>query len=290
MKNLLHTVPLIVLLLLAGCTAQGQSPPSKSGSADPSDPFTSSFTDTAQAEQPTEISGAQNAPSSSGTGSSPGGSNGALSPQEPSENPSSQPTYPAPTGTPWVSETQAEKPEPVELDGLRFTSFGRYSGTFFEDGGSTQAEDVAVVLVVNTTDRFLELGTYYFDIDGVSAAFSVTNLPPQRGAWVLEQKALQIKSGAAFVLKGGTSTFCTPEEVPGVTAQPLDGTVLVTNASETGAFSGYIYYKAVYTDGNFLGGITYRAPVEELPARSVTEVTAGHCTQDCEIVRIIPSG
>lgn len=288
MKKLLRVVPLMVLLLLAGCTAQGQSPPTEAGSADPADLLTSSYTE--HAEEPTEVSGSQNVPSSSGNVSGPGGSDGALSPPEPSESSSPPPTYPAPSGTPWVSETTIEKPEPVELDGLRFTSFGRYSGTFFEDGGSTPAEDVAVILVVNTTDRFLELGTFHFEIDGVSAVFSVTNLPPQRGAWVLEQNALQVKSGADFVLKGGAATFCTPEEVPDVTAQPLDGTILVANTSETDAFSGYIYYKAIYTDGNYLGGITYRAPVEELPSRSATEVTAGHCTQDCEIVRIIPSG
>lgn len=290
MKKLLRVVPLMVLLLLAGCTAQGQSPPTENSSPDPADPLTSSYTE--HLEEPTEVSASQNVPFSSGNVSSPGGSDGVLSPTEPTEPTESTatPTYPAPTGAPWVSDALEEPPEPVELDGIRFTSFGRYSGSFFEDGSNAPAEDVAVVLILNTTDRYLELGTFYFEIDGASAVFSVTNLPPQRGAWVLEKSALQVQSGADFVLKGGTASFCTPEEVPEITTRPLDGTILVSNTSETNAFSGYIYYKAVYTDGNYLGGITYRAPVEELPARSATEVTAGHCTQDCEIVRIIPSG
>ena len=181
-----------------------------------------------------------------------------------------------------------ETTEPVELDGLRFVSFGRYSGTNFENGSNEPAEDAAVVLVLNTTDRFLELGTFTFEIDGVCAVFSVTNLPPRRGAWLLEKSALPVKSGANFVLKGGTISFCTAEEAADVTAQPLEGTILIKNASQD-AFSGYVYYKRLYSDGNFLGGITFRAPVEELPARSATEITAGHCNGDCEIVRIVPA-
>ena len=282
MKKLLRVVPLMVLLLLAGCTAQGQSPPT--GMAG-SDPMTSSYiNDTGEDASVTQGSDAESVSESV--------PNESLSPTEPTEPTESTatPTYPAPTGAPWVSDALEEPPEPVELDGIRFTSFGRYSGSFFEDGSNAPAEDVAVVLILNTTDRYLELGTFYFEIDGASAVFSVTNLPPQRGAWVLEKSALQVQSGADFVLKGGTASFCTPEEVPEITTRPLDGTILVSNTSETNAFSGYIYYKAVYTDGNYLGGMTYRAPVEDLPARSVTEVTAGHCTQDCEIVRIIPSG
>ena len=285
MKTLLRAVPLVVLLLLAGCTAKkGQSPPTEMAG---SDPMTSSYiNDTEENASATQGSDAEPVGESVPHESLPHES---LSPTEPPES-TVPPTYPAPTGTPWVSEALEELPEPVELDGIRFTSFGRYSGSFFEDGSNTPAENVAVVLILNTTDRFLELGTFYFEIDGASAVFSVTNLPPQRGAWVLEKSALQVQSGADFVLKGGTASFCIPEEVPDITTQPLDGTILVSNASETDAFSGYIYYKAVYTDGNYLGGMTYRAPVEDLPARSVTEVTAGHCTQDCEIVRITSSG
>lgn len=283
-------------LLLAGCTVQGQSPPD-SGGIDPDDSYTEEYTQNAQTQDSNAASGANGTGNSnlyltpSDTEAPPSDSPDTPAGQPgypaPTDTPTAQPDYPAPTGTPWSTEEPVEAAEPVELDGLRFVSFGRYSGAFFEDGSDTAVENVAIVLVVNTTERFLELATFSFEIDGASATFTVTNLPPQRGAWVLEKNALTVQGGASFVLKSGSTTFCTPEEVSTVTAQALDGTVMVENHSESESFSGYIYYKTVYEDGNYLGGVTYRSLIEDLPAQSRTEITAAHCDETAEIIRIV---
>ena len=177
-------------------------------------------------------------------------------------------------------------PDAVILDGIRFDSFGRYSGAFVEDGSDLPVENVACVLAVNTTDRYLDLATAVFEIDGVEARFTVTGLPPNTAAWVLEGSALQVESGASFVLKGGAASYSVLEEDVKITAAPDVGTLLVTNNGAKD-FSGYIYYNVLYTDGNFLGGITYRSFVEQLPAQSRTEITAGHCTKDNAVVRIM---
>ncbi len=290
MKRLLSVLILLSTLLLVGCKTQEALPNERGGSTASSGPPSLSKAPSQQDGTAAESTDpdSESEHGQQGTETQEGGSNGQVS--ESSGTESDQPTYPAPTGEPWVSDVPIEKTEPVELDGLRFTSFGRYSGTYFEDGSDKAVEDVAVVLVVNTTERYLELATFSFEIDGATATFTVTNLPPQKGAWVLARDALTVNSGASFVLKGGTTTFCTPEDIPTITAQPLDGTVLVENRSETEAFSGYIYYKTVYEDGNYLGGVTYRTLIEDLPAQSRTEITAAHCDETAEIVRIISSG
>lgn len=287
MKRLLSVLILLSTLLLVGCKTQEALPNERGGSTASSGPPSLSEAPSQQDGTAAESTDpdSESEHGQQGTETQEGGSNGQVS--ESSGTESDQPTYPAPTGEPWVSDVPIEKTEPVELDGLRFTSFGRYSGAFFEDGSDTAVENVAIVLVVNTTERFLELATFSFEIDGASATFTVTNLPPQRGAWVLEKNALTVQGGASFVLKSGSTTFCTPEEVSTVTAQALDGTVMVENHSESESFSGYIYYKTVYEDGNYLGGVTYRSLIEDLPAQSRTEITAAHCDETAEIVRIV---
>lgn len=289
MKRLFAILLLLLVLLLVGCkaqnappTVQNAPPTAQDGSTSSSEPRLPSDGSVTQNGDASE----QTAPVSGNDNENPGVNPNAPSSGSPGSQ-GAQPTYPAPTGEPWVSDVPIEKTEPVELDGLRFTSFGRYSGTYFEDGSDKAVEDVAVVLVVNTTERYLELATFSFEIDGASATFTVTNLPPQRGAWVLEKNALTVQGGASFVLKSGSTTFCTPEEVSTVTAQALDGTVMVENHSESESFSGYIYYKTVYEDGNYLGGVTYRSLIEDLPAQSRTEITAAHCDETAEIVRIV---
>ncbi|MGM9554721.1 MAG: hypothetical protein ACI3V2_10475 [Faecousia sp.] len=286
MKRLFPILLLLVILLLVGCKTQNPPPAAQEGTASSSEPRAPSEGAATQnsdaAEQTAPNSENSNEPPEGSTNDSSSGASGTSGSQ------GVQPTYPAPTGEPWVSDVPTEQNDPVELEGLRFTSFGRYSGAYVEDGSDDPVEDVAIVLVVNTSERFLEYAAVSFEIDGEPATFTVTNLPPQRGAWVLARDALKINSGASFVLKGGTTTFCTPEASAEIQALPMNGTVLVENHSETAAFTGYIYYKNVYEDGNYLGGITYRSQIEDLPPQSSTEITAAHCSETTEIVRITP--
>ena len=67
-----------------------------------------------------------------------------------------------------------------------------------------------------------------------------------------------------------------------------DGNMLtaVNNTSETleGVF---IYYRTLHTDGNFLGGITYRVDFGTLEPGASVETLAGHFNKETtEIVRI----
>ncbi len=283
MKRLFSILLLFLILLLVGCKTQNAPPAVQEGTTSSSEPRAHSE----EAATQTGDAAGQTAPNSENSNENAGGTTND-SPSGTYGSQGAQPTYPAPTDEPWVADMPTEQNNPVEPEGLRFTSFGRYSGAYVKDGSDDPVEDVAIVLVVNTGERYLEYASVSFEIDGEPATFTVTNLPPQRGAWVMAREALQISSGASFVLKGGTTTFCTPEASAEILAKPMNGTVLVENHSEKEAFTGYIYYKTVYEDGNYLGGITYRSQIEELPPRSTTEITAAHCSETAEIVRIMP--
>ncbi len=278
MKIIKYLLPLLAVLLLAGCTAAEKQPTTESGGSTPHSE-SSPIASVPEQTPPADPSISTESTSTTGPASEPsaGSDHPTFTPEFPSE-----PTVP--TTTPL--ETAPPAPPEVTLDGLLFESFGRYSGAFVEDGSDRAAENIACILVENTTDRYLELATVSFEIDGVSATFVITGLPPHRAAWVLESNALSVKSGASFVLKRGTATFCDVEE-PTITAVMADGTISVTNPTDV-EFSGYIYYKMLHTDGNFLGGITYRSYVDALPPQTTTEITAGHSSADgSELVRIM---
>ena len=249
MKRLNSILLLFLILLLVGCKTQNAPPAVQEGTTSSSEPRAHSE----EAATQTGDAAGQTAPNSENSNENAGGTTND-SPSGTYGSQGAQPTYPAPTDEPWVADMPTEQNNPVEPEGLRFTSFGRYSGAYVKDGSDDPVEDVAIVLVVNTGERYLEYASVSFEIDGEPATFTVTNLPPQRGAWVMAREALQISSGASFVLKGGTTTFCTPEASAEILAKPMNGTVLVENHSEKEAFTGYIYYKTVYEDGNYLAG------------------------------------
>ncbi len=180
MKRLFSVLLLFLVLLLVGCKTQNAPPAVQEGTTSSESRAPSeSEAGATQNSDATE----QTAPNSENSNEPPGGSTNDSSSGASGDSGSQgvQPTYPAPTDAPWVSDVPTEQNDPVELEGLRFTSFGRYSGAYVEDGSDDPEEDVAIVLVVNTSERFLEYAAISFEIDGEPATFTVTNLPPQRG-------------------------------------------------------------------------------------------------------------
>ena len=180
MKRLFSVLLLFFILLLVGCKTQNAPPAVQEGTTSSSSSSSEPRAHSEEAATQTGDAAEQTAPNSENRNEISGGTTND-SPSETYGSQGAQPTYPAPTGEPWVADMPTERNDPVELDGLRFTSFGRYSGAYVEDGSNDPVEDVAIVLVVNTGERFLEYASVSFEIDGEPATFTVTNLPPQRG-------------------------------------------------------------------------------------------------------------
>lgn len=171
--------------------------------------------------------------------------------------------------------------------GLTCSQFGRYTGAFVEDGSDEPVENVAVMLVTNTTERFLDFALLTFTVAGQEAQFQLTGLPAGASAWVLEKNRLTIEAGAEFVRGETTASFRQGAALLSGLATTLgDGSLTAENQTDTLMPEVYVYYKRLHTDGNFLGGITYRVSPGDLAAGAKAEVTAGHSQKEnCQVVK-----
>ena len=216
-----------------------------------------------------------------------------------------QPTTPQPSvpqnTEPAVTEPEAsestvpdatEYPEPVfppVEDKLEILSYGRYSGVYVEDGGNESVQNVAVILVKNKTNDYLDYGQLVMDIDGQVARFVVTGLPPGKCAWVLESSRLTVAENAVFTYANGATGF---KPALDASALPLSvlgspGQITLINTGNKTLKDVYVYFKVRHTDGNYLGGITYRKSFGDLESGATESRLSGHFDPEtAEIVRI----
>ncbi len=202
-----------------------------------------------------------------------------------------KPTSPPPTQPPYSRPPRATEPEPeVEVEAVEITcdKYSVFSGQYPEDGRDELVSGVAAILVTNRSDRFLDLATIFFEIDGKKAAFLVTGLPAGRSAWVMEATKLTVTNKSVFTYVDIATGFR-----DGVTASTEDITITANGNMLTAVNNTnqpiedvFAYYKLLHTDGNYFGGITYRVDFGTLVPGEPVEIMAGHYSEDAEFVRI----
>ncbi len=177
----------------------------------------------------------------------------------------------------------------VRTELLEIQEHGSFSGRYIEDGSDEPVENVACALIRNTGDRYLDYGVVRAMGGDEEYSFVVTGIPGGDAVWVLERDRKTVEEGTSLVFLDEEvsqlrDAFSTDERV---SVDLLDGKVAVTNESDKTLSSVRIYYKQVYSDGNFLGGITYTCVTEELHAGATVEVTGGHSRgEGCAVVRV----
>lgn len=174
-------------------------------------------------------------------------------------------------------------------DILAYSNFSSFSGLYVEDGSDVPVENVAAMLVTNQSEDFLDLATVEYEIDGKAAVFVVTGLPPGRSAWVMEKNKMTIAADADFKYVKKTTAF-----KDGVIAETdkislfAEGNMLTAVNNTDEKLEGvFVYYKTLHTDGNYLGGITYKTTFGDLePGEKKTELAGHYDKGKTEIVRI----
>lgn len=164
-----------------------------------------------------------------------------------------------------------------------------FSGQFVEDGRDELVENVAAILVTNHSDKFLELATLIYDIDGETATFVATGIPAGKSAWVMEKSRMVISGDAKFTYQGSTTSY--KENVVASTDKieiTADANMLTAvNNTDEAMENIVVYYKVLHDDGNYFGGITYVVDFGSVGAGESAETLAGHYQEgSTEIVRI----
>ncbi len=177
---------------------------------------------------------------------------------------------------------------PLGQAGLECNGYSLYKGKFVEDGSDEEVEDVAAILITNRSGKFLDLATLTYDIDGETAVFVVTGLPNGQSAWVLESERKTARADSVFtctdVVPGYRSDAVA--SIDGLQISKGVGLITATNNSDAVMKDVFVLYKVVNTDGNYLGGITYKINIGDLEPGQTVEKLSAHFSPDAKIVRI----
>ena len=202
-----------------------------------------------------------------------------------------EPTEPSPTEpmTEPITEPMTEPvTQPIESP-LVCKQYAVFSGAFVEDGSDEPVENVAAVLITNTSDRYLDLDQLTYQLDGQEALFRVTGLPAGASAWVLEASKRTARDDSLFILQNVKTSFRDDarSSLEGLSIMASGNTLKVTNNRETTLRNVTLYYKARNTDGNYLGGITYMVTLGDLlPGQSAEKLSRHFLEGRTDIVRI----
>ena len=183
----------------------------------------------------------------------------------------------------YVEDESYEKEEIVCSETAVFT------GQYVEDGRDELVENVAAIQVTNNSDQYLEFSTLLFEIDGQTATFVATGIPPGKTAWVLEKTRMVVDGPDGFVYKGSTTSFRenVVSTVKDISISANGNMLTATNQTKNDLESLVVYYKVLHTDGKYLGGITYVVDFGSIKAGESAETLAGHYKEgSTEIVRI----
>ncbi|MBQ8577483.1 MAG: hypothetical protein IJ449_05905 [Clostridia bacterium] len=172
--------------------------------------------------------------------------------------------------------------------------FGLYTGQYVEDGSDAAVTGVIAVLLANNSGKYLDLATVSVDIDGETAVFVATGMPAGTRAWVMESSQMTPENPQSIkVLDCVTAYRDTVTDGDAAadrvrfTFDAETATLTAENVSPEIMEGVFVCYKTVHTDGNYLGGITYRVDFGEIAPGETISSTAGHFSEETsEIVRV----
>ena len=186
-------------------------------------------------------------------------------------------------------ETEMPQMTAPQKQELTVEQIAAFSGAYVEDYSDEPVQNVASVLVTNETENFLDLGTLSYEIDGKEATFIVTGLPAGASAWVMEASRLTVTNDSEFKQKGCTTSFRQDAvtAIKDAAIQSSGNMLKVENNSDETLKNVAVYYKAIHTDGNYFGGITYMTVLGDVAPRESAEKFAGHFREGwTDVVRV----
>ena len=167
------------------------------------------------------------------------------------------------------------------VSGVEAVSADNIAGIFVEDGSDEALESIAALTLRNTADKTLQYAGLVLTADGEEYHFEVTTVPAGGTVRVMEadRKSFSSGLGECSLSADNIAWFdAEPSMYEGVfSVRTQEGALIITNESDTAVSAPvYVYYKN-YVDGTYIGGITYRAVVQQdLEAGESAAVSAMH--------------
>lgn len=183
---------------------------------------------------------------------------------------------------------KAEPPANATSGSLVCVQYSSFSGTFPEDGSGRQVNNVAAILVHNSSAEFLDYAKVSCAIGNESGTFLVTGLPPGATAWVLEKDAKTVKADENFGTMQCREYSFRQDAVMAtdkLAVSTSGSTVTVVNQSGQILRNVCLYYKSVHDDGNYFGGITYMLSFGDLDPGETAQKQSSHYGAQSQIVR-----
>lgn len=176
--------------------------------------------------------------------------------------------------TPWTTLNDTDY-------GVRFSTLATgYDGYYIEDGSDEEVKNILAMQFFNDSDQAIQYAEYVFRSGDTAVSFKISNLPAHQSCVVLEANRHKYNSGEVLdlisrvVAKVDTLPFASDKVL---LVDNSDGSVTVMNLTGETLPVVRFFYKYFYEDQNtFLGGITYTASAEDIPAYGNVTVTPGH--------------
>ena len=163
-----------------------------------------------------------------------------------------------------------------------------YSGEFVEDGSDKKVKNVLALKFTNNGTKAIQYGEYVFDLKGEVASFKFSNLPAGQSCIALEINQHSFKN--KDILSIVSRVVAQVDELPFANDQVLvvdnsDNTITIMNLTDKELPAARAFYKTFDEENNvFIGGITYTAKVENVPAGGSVTVKPSHYVSGKSVV------
>lgn len=164
-----------------------------------------------------------------------------------------------------------------------------YSGRYLEDGSDEKIDNVIALKIKNDSDKVVEYGIIELRQGKKSLQFDFSSIPSGEEVIVLEaSKTKYSKKSISYV----TSSFAYLDEMSmekdTVKVEQADKNGLtIENLTDNNIKTVRIFYKYQLETGEFIGGITYTAKLEDLQAGESRTIYPAHYANDGSIVMMV---
>ena len=161
---------------------------------------------------------------------------------------------------------------------------------FPEDASFEEKQDVLALTVKNESNKTIQLLRIKVTTDQKEMIFEITTLPVNMPVNVFEKSGQTLAENEEIISISGENRVDFEKSV-GLERETFeldvhDKIINVRNITKEDINTDiYLYYKKKYADGNYFGGITFRAKIDGLKAGELKQVSVSHfALSDSEVI------